>query len=295
MKGSRLAAVAIGLLIGLCGPIPDTVRADVFAVRCDHVFTNNGPDASDLHIIYCPKEAGNTLLDVVSSSPQFGPPTYQALPENCVEVDFDSGNVPNGGMALVKTTLTLQNRNYCIIKSAVWTDANHNPLPGPPPIGPGGFVVDPPAPGGNGGNGGLNGGGMGGQEGDGGPGFFLHPVTLVNDADKPLVLNELKLLASTTYYQSLEDDVPWDRIAPIDFGVPSVTIAAHSSLTYLFNTMGSYTGGHIYLKVTSTDDPMIMYGDHPVPAPVPEPASLALLGMGIPCLVGLGLRTRRRA
>jgi hypothetical protein len=112
-----------------------------------------------------------------------------------------------------------------------------------------------------------------------GGGTFGHLVTIENDKNASVTLHDFKLLAAQENFANLSTDIPWSMIPPISLGLgTSTVIDANSSFTYNFITTGSFAGGHIYLNY-QVDDPVVFFGDHPVPTP--NYPSALLLGVGL--------------
>lgn len=218
-------------------------------------------------------------------------------------VDVDGCSIPAGEAITVEVVLCMNERNCVKIKDAEFTK-DGDPLPHPKPPPKGGWRVGRPFRGGGGGNRAPGGGGQGAQQGYGGSGNWIHIVCIENDDTRWVVLDELKLLASTTYYADIED-IDWAAIDPIvdDNGEPPVCIPAGGKYCYPFETTGSYLGAHVYLKYKvrvadpgecepiiadgaftdaadganadngdngDNDDTVDMFGDHPVEALLTE-------------------------
>lgn len=212
----------------------------------------------------------NLALDTDNGRPN-PPPGFHGA-----HVNMSGGVVPNNGSVTIEMVLCMNEKNVLKIKDVDWTIDGVS-IPPIRPLGQIGFRVRGPVAGGNGGNpGDPGGGGQGAQEGDGGTGNYIHVVCIENDDDLPVVLVELKLLASMTHYDDLED-INWDIIDPIQNDEippePPVEIPPHSVWCYHFETTGTYIGGHVYKKYSiswvggaaaGNVDYDITFGDHPV-------------------------------
>jgi hypothetical protein len=277
---------------GNCDPPNVEVRGKI------RIPNNTGQDANDLHFYMYQNDRDSVhvtgakasgpctnvglTLDTDNGQPGTPPPGNHGS-----HVDMDGCDVPARGQIEVEVSLCMNERNCIKFKDIQWT---HDGAPLPPPPGPppnGGWRVGRPRPGGGGGGRPGN----GAQEGNGGAGHWIHRVCIENDDTRWLVLDELKLLASTTYYASL-NDIDWTVIAPVQnaAGEPPVCIAPGGVWCFDFETTGSYLNGHVYLKYNlrvagtdecgpganapsgsggeengTTDDPDIeTIGDHPV-------------------------------
>lgn len=201
------------------------------------------------------------------------------------KIDIDNIDVAAGGLLKFGWELDLNHFNQRWI---TWWWTKDGATIGDP-RGGGGHNVGGPIAGGAGGGG----PGQGGQGGGGGAGFFVHPFTIYNDERKEAVLSDFQLLATMTDYADL-GSIPWSTADTIDLGPTGLrTIAANSTFTFDFETLGAYTGGHIYYRYTLADDFSSVVGDHPVEDPigVPEPAATALCGAA--ALGALGAFRRR--
>lgn len=191
------------------------------------------------------------------------------------QVNMDGGTVPPGASAKIPLTLCMNERNCIKFKNIEWTFTGPGGPGGPPvPAAPGnGMRVFRPFLGGNGGD-------PAAQEGNGGAGFWVHIFCIENDGTEPLLVTELKLLASTTYYNDPTVDIDWSTVPTIQNGAgePPVTIPPGGVWCYYFETTGSYLNGHIYfnysvaadaasgsnLEATADDPQANVIGDHPV-------------------------------
>lgn len=222
--------------------------------------------------------------------PGVGPPYHGA------QVNMSGGDVKDGEKITVEVMLCMNEKNILKIKDKTWTYDGQPGAPPPRPVNPGGggggWRIWPPFPDGGGGGGGgaapfdPGGGGRGAQEDNGGPGGqYVHIVSIENDSTSScLLLKELKLLASMTYYNDIEA-IDWASVDPIQNRnlEPAVIIPPLSTWRYDFITSGSYIGGHVYSQIVSrfvdcppspsptemlVDDPEdadeIAIGDHPV-------------------------------
>ncbi len=268
---------------GNCDPPTVPVRASV-------TFTNNtGQTANDFHLYMYQNDKPHVFVTGAKAScSAFGtvgvtPGTDNGQPpppppgNHGADVDMSGGSVPPGGSIKVDLTLCMNERNNVKIKDVKWTHDGNDLGGGSPNHG---FRVNRPTPGGGGGNHTPGGGGKGAQEGSGGTGKYVHRICIENDDTVPILLEELKLLASMTYYPNISL-INWSAIDPIqnDNGEPPVVIAPMSVWCFDMETTGTYVGGHIYLKysvrpaplpaeaglaVAEEDDSVLTFGDHPV-------------------------------
>jgi hypothetical protein len=303
MMRCAVGMVAAGLLVvvapvyagsgatGDCNPPNVPVHVTI------QVQNNTGQDANDFHLyMYQNDKPQVHVTGAQASCSSFGTvnvglgtdngqPPPPPPGDHGADVDMSGGTVPAGGVITVDLVLCMNERNCVKIKDIEWTK-DGAPI-GAGAVGGGGFRVRRPRQGGDGGSHAPDGGGRGKQEGSGGTGNWIHEVSIENDGAVPLVLEELRLLASMTYYPNIQS-INWASIAPIQnaAGEPPVCIYPGGAWTYDFNTTGSYVGGHIYLMYTlrpavsgecglpapgtgvETDagDDVLEFGDHPVDA-----------------------------
>ena len=247
-----------------------------------------GQDANDFHCYFYQNDkpdvhvtgaqAQNDVFDNVDLTldTDNGLPPPPPPGDHGAHLDMSGGVVPNNGSVTIEMTLCMNKQNVMLVKDVEWT-FDGAPIPQMRPRGNNGFRVGLPFPGGTGGNpGDPGGGGQGAQEDDGGTGYYIHKVYIENGDDEPIVLQELKLLASMTYYDDLED-INWDMIDPVQNDEippePPVEIPPHSRWCYDFETTGAYIGGHVYKKYSISPvggaaagnvDYDVTFGDHPV-------------------------------
>lgn len=262
-----------------------------------NVTNNTGQDANDMHFyMYQNDQPSVQVVGASASCGAFGTvgvgldsgnnrgiPPGGGPPFHGAGVNMSGGTVPAGATVQVEVELCMNEKNCLKIKGPEWTN-NGNPLPQPPAGGNnGGWRAGPGFPGGGGGNPlDPGGGGRGAQEGLGGVGNYVHMITIEND-DPVLcmMLHELKLLASMTYYADI-DDIDWSQIDPVknDKGEPPVVIPPLGKWCFPFETTGSFLGAHVYLHIVShlvpcgkaakeddgDDGDPVTIGDHPNPA-----------------------------
>ena len=202
--------------------------------------------------------------------PGVGPPYHGA------NVNMNGGSVPPDGVIRVDLVLCMTEKNNLKVDWN-WT-SDGNPIPGNTPAG--GFRAGGPAPGGGGGNtSDPGGGGQGAQGGGGGTGNYVHMICIENDSyTNCMLVPELKLLASMTYYADLTS-IDWANIDPVknDKNEPQVTIQPRGKWWYAFQTTGSYLDGHVYMnfdmkavscgKSAGPKDAgggSTIFGDHPI-------------------------------
>ncbi|MBI1320996.1 MAG: CHRD domain-containing protein [Candidatus Hydrogenedens sp.] len=279
---------------GVCDPPLVPVRGKFSIKHTDAM----GRSASDFHFYLYQNDrpsvqvlganAGSDAFDNVDaeldSDNGAGTPSGQGAPFHGAQIDMSGGSVANGERITVDVQLCMNERNCLKLKDIEWTyDDDPGMVPKP---GGGGWRVGGPNPGGNGGNGNPGGGGQGAQEGDGGgDGNHFHTFCIEND-DPALCLyvSEVKLLASDTRYDDIEDDIDWDAIFPIvdENGEPPVVIQPGGKWCYNLDTDGAFIGGHVYSRYAwqyapcpgtkgggevNPDDDDISIGDHPVEEP----------------------------
>ena len=243
--------------------------------------------ANDFEFQACTREgAVNPPAGARSSVKPFSTGDAKLAAGGCVDFRFAGGEVGPGGGIRVNVDLFLTKQNSIVLKNRTWT---HDQLPIASAGPSGGWSVGGPVAGGNGGVQTLAGNGEGGQEGGGGSGNYIHAFEIINLDSIDRVLTELKLLASTTFYDDLAADVPWSAVDAINLGASPLTIAANSSYIFDFNTTGSYdNGGHIYSSYSFASPQETVFGDHPVERSVPEVPTVLLV------LTGLALLRRHR-
>jgi hypothetical protein len=273
---------------GNCDPPNVQVRAKM------RMRNTSGMDANDFHFYMYQNDKDSVVVNGAEAScsnfgtvgVSLGTDNGQTPPpppgNHGAQVDMSGGTVADGEQITVEMTLCMNERNCLKVKDAEFTK-DGSPIGGAKPQQ--GFRVKRPRKGGDGGSNAPDGGGRGAQEGSGGSGNWIHDVCIENDDVVPMVLEELKLLASTTYYPDIEA-IDWPNIAPIQnaAGEPPVCIYANDAWCYEFNTTGSYVNGHIYMKYTlrpavsgecglpspangvetATDEDVLTFGDHPV-------------------------------
>ncbi|HOZ49215.1 MAG TPA: hypothetical protein PLO37_24580 [Candidatus Hydrogenedentes bacterium] len=303
--------LALGLVLGALSALPARAGEgqdgdaacdppDVPVRKAIWLTNNSGEDANDLHfyMYQCDRPAvvvngatagsdGFDDVDVELDSwnnhpnpdkevpPGVGPPYHGA------QVEMSGGEVKKGQSVKVELMLCMNEQNSLKLTNIEWTN-DGAPIPAPP-VPAGGWRVKPPIPGGVGGipasvdPGGL---GYGAQEDNGGTGSYIHIVCIENhDRVNSMLLKELKLLASMTYYDDIED-IDWDSIDPIktEWNEPPVLIPPLGKWCYNFETTGAYMAGHVYLKYEAEAVPppskdgsqdeggdVITLGDHPNP------------------------------
>lgn len=256
-------------------------------------FTNDtGEDANDFHIEIYQNENDVSVNGASATSSAFSGGSGSLSerdrnPANDGEnhqanFDLDGGTVANGEAMRLDISFWLTKRNTLFIDEWYWTKDGER-------IGADGHPVGWQAGDPNRGGGGAGGGGA--QEGDGGDGNYQHPFSIVNLGNKEVQIADVKLLASMTFYDDIINDIDWDSIDNI---VDDMTLGVGETFDYLFDTTGSFLGGHVYLAFTF-DDPVLFIGDHPVTEladDMPEPATFALFGIA---LLGMAaVRQRRR-
>jgi hypothetical protein len=133
---------------------------------------------------------------------------------------------------------------------------------------------------------------------------YRHVVCIMNDDDAPALLTELRLLASMDFFEDMAVDIDWSAIPPVQDTSsppePPVVIGPHGMWCYDLHTVGSYLGGHIYLRYDLVPQAFadrgamldaVSYGDHPVTDLCDDPTCSAFppppLGL---CLFGDGCR-----
>jgi len=276
--------------VGDCDPPNVEVRAKL-GMR-----NNTGQDANDFHfymyqndrpnVVVTGAKAGSAQCDNVNVALSTDNGTGNPPPGNHgANVDMSGCDIPNGEAIEVEISLCMNEKNVLKIKDAYFTSDGQK-LEGKP-MPDQGWRTGRPFPGGDGGNRTPGGGGRGAQEGSGGGGHWIHRVCIENDDTSWLVLENLKLLASMTYYPAL-DAIDWASVLPIQDanGEPPVCIPPGGRWCYDFQTTGSYLGGHVYLYYTirpaapgecgspaasrltlaQSDEPLEEFGDHPVDA-----------------------------
>lgn len=279
-----------------CVPPDVAVRATL------HIPNDTGQTADDFHMYMYQKDRPGVNVNGASancddfgnvgvgldSDNRGGSPNVPAVPPGVgppyhgADVDMAGGSVPAGGNIAIDIMLCMNEKNS--IKFDYYWTSSGDPLPGGDPAG--GFRAGGPGAGGGGGNTtDPGGGGQGAQGGGGGSGNYVHMICIENDhPTKCMLVTELKLLASMTYYADV-DAIDWASIDPVknDKNEPPVTIQPLGRWWYAFETTGDYIGGHIYMKFDMTavpcgksGDPKDagggtgMIGDHPVVEPSPD-------------------------
>jgi len=298
--GSRVACVIIGCALLIAGLMPAAFgQVDHAVGDCDdnvHVRAevrmknNTGQTANDLHFRYYQNDraginveggtiAGGEPFNNVTTTMNNNGQTVDGQPDpnnHAIDVDMSGGDVPDGDWVNLELILCLNKKNCLKIKDAYWTKDGVN-------IGKArvnkGWRMKRPVPGGDGGNQEPGGGGRGAQEDDGGAGPYIHRVIIENDDTVPFRVKGMKLLASMTYYDNLENDVDWDAIDSLDI-IPEggIEIPPGNTWAYDFNTTGAYLNGHIYMMYSTgpggvlppglaasamVDEDDTEYGDHP--------------------------------
>lgn len=265
-------AFALSPLTALSATDTDGNAVGVHVQHGVSIPNDTGQDANDLHIRARQKEDNITMNGASASSNDWGNVDVKMQPPHGMTADLDGGNIPKGGNTIVNFDFWISEKNQ------IWLDYQWT-KDGEIIGGAGnGWKVKIPMGGGNGGLPGAQGGG-------GGAGNFIHDITIYNEKSVASQLLSFAAYASMTRLDT-GWDVDWNSV-PTMLSSP-VTIAANDSMSFGFETTGSYAGGFIYLRYV-LDDPMISVGVHPVPVPEPETYAMMLAGLGL-----LGAVARRR-
>ena len=284
-----LNVLAIACVSALAGTGSDGTCANTVEVRGKwRVKNNTGRTASDFHFYMFQNDrpdvevlgatAGSASFSTVGVTLGTDNGTGSPPPGNHgAQVDMTGGSIADGQKIDIDLSLCMNKRNNVKIKDVKWTFETE---PFEELVGRAhGFRVFRAIRGGSGGNLTPSGGGKGAQEDNGGMGNWMHIVCIENDSAFDLQLERLKLLASMTFYNDIENDIDWDSIDGVVNTVnePPVIVPAGTAWYYFFETTGSYFGGHVYLNYSLGDPPLatqpfdepsedadVVFGDHPV-------------------------------
>ncbi len=256
-------------------------------VRGKKKFKNRtGKTADDFHFYMYQNDRPNVVVNgAKASSSSFDNVSVELGTDNGTDnpppgdhgakVEMSGGSVAAGDSIEVEVSLCMNERNVLKMKDIEWTFTGGQGGDGGPPQKArrnNGWRMERPFPGGRGGN-------PGNQEGNGGVGRWKHRVCIENDSDDPLPLRWVKLFASMTRYDDLED-INWDAVPEVHDaqGQPPVSIPPWGRWCIDFETTGSYFLGHIYIMYaiepvdqigvaggfsTQDDEEDLSIGDHP--------------------------------
>jgi hypothetical protein len=253
-------------------PDPDFGSRSPNPVRIQASLPNRtGQDANDFHADVSSKDSQGIRgagvdagIFPVQNVARTGPSSFS--------IDLSGATVPNMGSMPIDIVAWLAQMNQLTF-DWYWTRDGVR-IGGRPGFD---FNVDGPMVGGGGGIPPRQGGG-------GGAGNFIHSFTLMNSGDKPLEVLGVSYFASMDFVDNM-DTLPWFDIPPVL--LDKITLLPQEAWSFDFETTGSYAGGNIYFKLI-IDDPISVYGAHPVL--VPEPETWAMLaGVGL-----AGFATARR-